>query len=209
MKRILSFMILLLTLASTNANAWFFFIPGSVTSAIADSITGDKGEHCVGSSTKVGDTIRLPDGSYGKVKYLSTSESSRCTNKLPIRALLDVTNSSPPTASTPAATNKTGIDPPTPVTQIPLPDDTLGDPVTPDVMSDGSWEDSAQPPAKNPISVDEAPAPPVSSEPSSNPSPSQPASTAQRLRELNALLKEGLIDKKDYAEKKKQILDAM
>lgn len=186
-----------------------FFIPGSVTGAITDSITGDKGEHCVGSNTKVGDTIRLPDGSYGKVKYLSTSNSSRCTNKLPIRALIDVSNSLPPTALSPI-TNKTSFDPPTPVTQILLPDGTWGYPATPDVMPDGSWEDSAQPLAKNPISaVDEAPAPPVSSELSSSPSPSQSASPAQRLRELNALFKEGLIDKNEYAEKKRKILDAM
>ena len=195
MKRILSFMILLLTLASTNANAWFFFIPGSVTSAIADSITGDKGEHCVGSSTKVGDTIRLPDGSYGKVKYLSTSESSRCTNKLPIRALLDVTNSSPPTALAPI-TNKTSFDPSTPVVTIQLPDGTWGEPVPP--------------PVENTLpAVVETPAPPVSSEPSSSPSPFQSTSSAQRIRELNALFKEGLIDKKEYVEKKRKILDAM
>ena len=67
-------------------------------------------------------------------------------------------------------------------------------------------EDLEQLPEKNPIStVDEAPTHPVSSEPS----PSWSASPAQRLRELNALFKEGLIDENDYAKKKRKILDAM
>lgn len=44
---------------------------------------------------------------------------------------------------------------------------------------------------------------------SSSSFPSHHASPVQRLRDLNALFKEGLIDKKKYAEKKRKILDAM
>lgn len=114
-------------------------------------------------------------------------------------------NIQPIIASAPI-TNKAGIDLLTPVTQILLPDGTWGDPVRPTVMPDGAWEDLEQLPEKNPIStVDEAPTHPVSSEPS----PSWSASPAQRLRELNALFKEGLIDENDYAKKKRKILDAM
>lgn len=67
---------------------WFIFIPGSVTSAVSDSITGAEGSNCVGENAKVGDTIRLPGGGRGVIKSLSGT-SMRCTNPaLPIRALL-------------------------------------------------------------------------------------------------------------------------
>jgi hypothetical protein len=216
MKQILSIIILLLTLASTNANAWFFFfLPGNATGAIADAITGDKGENCVGPNTKVGDTVRLPDGSYGTIKSLSGT-SSRCTSKLPVRALIEGTNSSSsgtpqPTALAPS-TNKASIGPPTPVTQILLPDGTWGEPSSPPVLPDGSWANEVTPSVDNSsLSAVDTPAPLVSSDksPSTGSSPSQSASPAQKLRELNALFKEGLIDKKEYAEKKRKILDEM
>ena len=44
---------------------------------------------------------------------------------------------------------------------------------------------------------------------SSSSFPSHPASPVQRLRDLNTLFKEGLINKKEYAEKRRKILDAM
>jgi len=73
---------------SFPAFAWFFIIPGSLTNAIADAITGEEGFHCVSRSAKVGDVIKTSTGP-GIVKSLS-GESSRCSTNLnrPIRALL-------------------------------------------------------------------------------------------------------------------------
>lgn len=215
MKRILSLMFLLLTLASTNANAWFFFfIPGSVTGAITDAITGDKGENCVGSNTKVGDTIRMPDGSYGTVKSLSSSSSSRCTNNQPIRALIEVSNSSQPYALSPI-TNNASIVPPTPVTTVLLPDGTWGNPVTPPVLPDGTWGSLDAPLVTNlssavdtPAHVESPPAPAVATLPS-NTLPTQNISAADKLRDLKALYKDGVIDKKDFDTKKQEILKSM
>lgn len=210
MKRIVTLVILFMIFASANANAWFFFIPGSVTGAIADAITGDKGNHCVSSNTKTGDTIRLPGGGYGKVVSVSTSNSSRCNSERPIRALIDVQNGSSQSAAMPTA-NRPSIDSPTPATQTILPDGTGESPVAPPAMPSEVKEDTVQPPVNDPVSaVAEAPASSVSSDtPSSSPFPSHPASPVQRLRDLNTLFKEGLIDKKEYAEKKRKILDAM
>lgn len=67
---------------------FFFVIPGSVTSKISDAVTGAKGANCVGAGAKVGDRIRLPDGSVLTIKSLSGT-SDRCTApQYPIRAEL-------------------------------------------------------------------------------------------------------------------------
>lgn len=72
MKRVLSIAIVLSALFSTSAHAWFFFfLPGSVTGAITDAITGSEGENCVGTNAKVGDLIRLANGDMKNVKSLS------------------------------------------------------------------------------------------------------------------------------------------
>jgi hypothetical protein len=71
---------------STDVYAWFFFIPGSATRAIGDSITGAKGDICVKESYKVGDTINSTTGNIGTIKSLS-GKSSICNNPAtPIRA---------------------------------------------------------------------------------------------------------------------------
>ncbi|MHB1292596.1 MAG: SHOCT domain-containing protein [Sulfuricella sp.] len=102
MKRILSLMFLSLALASTNANAWFFFfLPGSVTGAITDAVTGSEGSNCVGENAKVGDVIRLPGGAQGIIKSLSGT-SMRCTQpEFPIRALIDTSSASSPPVQAP------------------------------------------------------------------------------------------------------------
>ena len=70
------------------SGCWFVFIPGSVTSAISDSITGDKGEHCVSRGAAPGDTVRMPGGGQARVLSLS-GESIRCSQpEHPIRAEL-------------------------------------------------------------------------------------------------------------------------
>jgi hypothetical protein len=78
---------------SSSANAWFFFfLPGSVTSAIGDAITGSEGEHCVGENAKVGDNISLSSGGVATIKSLSGT-STRCTNpERPIRAKVEPTS---------------------------------------------------------------------------------------------------------------------
>lgn len=81
----------LLGLLPVHAHAWFFFIPGSVTSAIADKLSGAEGENCVAESVKVGDTVVSSSGNTGIVRSLSGT-TSRCANKsLPVRALVDLT----------------------------------------------------------------------------------------------------------------------
>lgn len=85
--------LLLLTvgiLFSTSAHAWFFFfIPPSATRAIADSITGTKGNICVKEGTEIGQIITSPNGNTAKVLSLSGT-SSICPNPaLPIRAELE------------------------------------------------------------------------------------------------------------------------
>lgn len=87
--RLITLFAVLLT-SQGAANAWFFFIiPGSVTGAIADKISGAEGEHCVGETARVGDRIRLPNGYFGIVQSLSGT-SSRCQGQYPIRAKMDI-----------------------------------------------------------------------------------------------------------------------
>ncbi len=69
------------------ANAWFIFIPGSVTSAISDAITGDRGEHCVTRGAQVGDVVSDVAGGRWRVESVS-GESIRCGSDKPIRAML-------------------------------------------------------------------------------------------------------------------------
>ena len=101
-KKVFQYLLLLwTTLFASSAMAWFFFIPGSLTSAIADAITGEEGFHCVARSVQVGDRIKTATGP-GIVKSLS-GESSRCSTNLnrPIRALLIPAEDLPtPTAKT-------------------------------------------------------------------------------------------------------------
>ena len=106
MKKVLSIAIVLSALLSSNAYAWFFFfLPGAVTGKIADAFTGAEGENCVGSTSKVGDNIRLPNGEIKVITSLSGT-STRCTNpEMPIRALLGNA-----TTSTPNHVSKSGID---------------------------------------------------------------------------------------------------
>ena len=96
--------IALASLLSTHANAWFFFfIPGSVTSAIGDAITGAEGDTCVAETAKVGDTFRSPNGNVSTIKSLSGTTSRCAKAELPIRALVEYSMSS-------SFTSKAGID---------------------------------------------------------------------------------------------------
>ena len=82
-------LLFLLALTLPLQGCWFFFyIPGSVVNSVSDAVTGAEGSNCVGENAKVGDKIRLPNGSVGTIKSLSGT-SVRCTEPgLPIRALL-------------------------------------------------------------------------------------------------------------------------
>lgn len=68
------------------SGCFFVFIPGSVVGAVSDSVTGDRGEHCVAESVAVGARLRLPSGASGTVTSLS-GHSYRCNDaRRPIRA---------------------------------------------------------------------------------------------------------------------------
>lgn len=68
---------------------FFFVIPGSVTGKISDAVTGAKGANCVGTNAAVGDSVRMGDGSAGRIKSLS-GKSGRCNDpSLPIRAEIE------------------------------------------------------------------------------------------------------------------------
>ena len=77
---------------SNSANAFFFFfLPGSATRAIADSITGAKGNICVKEGTQIGQILTSGNGNTAKVLSLSGT-SSMCSNPaIPIRAELEFT----------------------------------------------------------------------------------------------------------------------
>ena len=96
----------ILALTLSLQGCFFVYIPGSVISGISDGLTGSEGSNCVGSNAKVGDRIRLPDGSTGVVKSLSGT-STRCTvPSMPIRALLEpISNSNGATNSIPFKSN--------------------------------------------------------------------------------------------------------
>lgn len=71
------------------AGCWFVFIPGSMISGLHDSLGGYEGRHCVGESAKVGDRIKLSNGSSGVVMKLE-GHSSRCQDQWPIRAVVNL-----------------------------------------------------------------------------------------------------------------------
>ena len=80
--------IMALLLCLPLSGCWFVFIPGSLISAVSDTITGDAGEHCVARGAYIGQKIRMPDGRIGTVQQVSSSASSRCAVATPIRAVL-------------------------------------------------------------------------------------------------------------------------
>ena len=87
-------------LVSSQLAGCFVFIPGSVVGAVSDSITGDKGEHCVSRGTVVGQRISLGFGRVGVVEHVGKTPSSRCPDPMmPMRAALAF----PPDVSSAAA----------------------------------------------------------------------------------------------------------
>ncbi len=103
-----------LLIALPLSGCWFVFIPGSLIQKASDSITGAEGEHCVGSTAKVGDRIKLPDGQIAIVQSLSGA-SSRCPNEsMPIRAALKTENQTRAAASpAPPVVPPSSLAPPT------------------------------------------------------------------------------------------------
>lgn len=67
------------------SGCWFVYIPGSVISAVGDTLTGSFGESCIGPHVKVGDRVNMPAGGQGKVSRIS-GPHSRCSGATPIRA---------------------------------------------------------------------------------------------------------------------------
>jgi|HubBroStandDraft_4_1064222.scaffolds.fasta_scaffold487753_2 hypothetical protein len=80
--------IAVLLLCSQLSGCLFFYIPGETIDAMSDGISGSFGNYCIPDSSKVGDSIKLPDGSKAKVERIS-GPSSRCKDaQKPIRAEL-------------------------------------------------------------------------------------------------------------------------
>lgn len=77
------------TLASLSGCFAFVWIPGPVLDAGADWITGARGDHCVPAGVQIGDSLRMPSGSLGRVSFLA-GQSVRCLNPMyPTRAQLE------------------------------------------------------------------------------------------------------------------------
>ena len=80
--------VLLLLLIAALPGCRYIFIPGTVIGGVSDLVTGDRGFHCITSSSKVGDSINLTSGGSLVVQSIS-GKSRRCSNdQYPIRALL-------------------------------------------------------------------------------------------------------------------------
>lgn len=101
-------------LASSQLTGCFIFIPGSVVGAVTDTITGDRGEHCVPRGTVVGQRINLGFNRVGVVEYVGKTPSSRCRDSMmPMRAALAVLPDTasafapPPTVEVPAESSDT------------------------------------------------------------------------------------------------------
>jgi hypothetical protein len=129
----LSIRLVILALACPTLSGCFFFfvIPGSVTSSISDAITGAHGSHCVATTVKVGDRVRMADGSIGMVKSLSGT-SSRCTDaERPIRAEIVASATSTPSQAGSTYASKLRLD---------LPADWISQPLTDQQKQHGwSW----------------------------------------------------------------------
>lgn len=68
------------------SGCWFVFIPGSAIQAVADGLSGNEGQHCVGEHAKVGDRVSR-NGYSGTVKKIE-GYSGRCGNQTPVRAVV-------------------------------------------------------------------------------------------------------------------------
>lgn len=69
--------LLAISAASILSGCFFFYIPGSVTGAVHDSLTGSFGNMCVLEGVKVGDKVRLQGSATGTVIKVSNG-SARC-----------------------------------------------------------------------------------------------------------------------------------
>lgn len=205
------------------AAAWFIFIPGKLIDAVADSITGAEGEHCVTAGASVGDKIRLPGGGVATVKSVSGT-SIRCSNPaLPIRAMLDFGDATGVTGS------QLGAQPPSTALdeQMKLPghlrqpvdrppEHSLSDPfinhtATPKVQPVVAKQQEAPVLPSDSTSAHSAPKgpPPVEQSVASAPLGGANKPVADRLRELEVLRRDGLITPQEYEEKRKRIIDSL
>jgi putative oligomerization/nucleic acid binding protein len=239
---------LLVALAPATASAWFFFyLPGSVSGAISDKLTGAEGDNCVGPSAKVGDRITVPGRGTGTIKSLSGTSVRCTTSEYPIRALLDFAASAEPVpASTPAVSDLRS----SPRVETAVPNNSATPPAgtwEPEKsfhgyhcvyggakVGDGFYDNKSGNGVITRILGSSPDCPDVgapyqaivrffgnvptkaeestqtSKPPSEAPKQSnelvQASGTTQKLRELNALLREGLITQDDYESKKQQLL---
>ena len=220
-----------LSLTVAPAHAWFFFwLPGSVTGAISDKLTGSEGDHCVSATTAVGDRISLPGGGSAVVKSLSGT-SVRCQDtSRPIRALLDLNASSMPAAAPPVAIASPRVRTQTEGYRCVSPQTRIGDDFADSTdrglvkaITKNSTECGVFAPIQALVVFDPAPATkqeieelakasarvPETAPAATDPAPVQSTSASDRLRLLNKLLEDGLITQDDYNAKKREILSAL
>ena len=215
MKQLLSIAVLLSAFLSTSAHAFFFFIPGAAISAISDAVTGSEGENCVGPNAVVVGAINL-GGTLMTVKSLSGT-SIRCTNpQLPIRALLVPSTSvaasahSQPNATT-AADREAATKQQAEFARLEIEavskakaEAEMAAEVQAKAASDAKARADAEATVR-PTTV-------------ASPSPEvlqvvkltqYEMGATQRMRDLNALYKEGLITQREFDSKKKEVLKSM
>lgn len=204
--------ILLLIAVHTSANAWFFFfIPGS---------GGGEDTFCVTEGQHLGTRVTIPNKGTGVVTGLHGTSFKCRDNRYPIRATVDF-NAQPVAVapqSTPVIANFQP--PPTPPPAVRGPDTFTADKCTYASAKEGSGFYDARsgngtvyrvvgasdmcPTAEFPLRVVVT----FSSKPAVEPSAESaaPSPSAAKLRELAAMLKEGLITQDDYEAKKQELL---
>ncbi len=201
----LGFVALFLSMAPLAAGAFFFFIPGKLIDSAADALTGSEGQHCVAIGAKVGDKIRLPGGGQATVKSLSGT-SMRCSNpQIPIRALLDFGDTGQVSGAgmgEQSALREPAVRPP----ENPMSDPRWSAPPPVSVAAPNQAGNSAPVPILIPASSSTANPPVV--QPAIPPRVT-PNALADRLKQLEALRKEGLITAEEFQDKRKRLLDEL
>lgn len=219
----------LAALPTAASASWLF--GGGMIGMAADSIQLGEGEHCVAPGAKVGDVIQMTPSYVGIVKSVS-GPSSRCDDSSQVRANMDVRLSESVRTAEQIVCVPRGKAKGDRLKIV-----GLGEMEIKRVTSSGDCSNDAQSPIQAVAMSTQGPLPTSSNPPGGEPPPARsakeapvaapvaspaaapvearvvpkedPASqTAQKLRELNGLLKDGVITQADYDAKKKELLKA-
>jgi hypothetical protein len=193
-------------LACQSAAAWFFFVPGGLFSG--------QGNRCLSTVAKVGDEGRLADGRTFLVTDIS-GPSSKCKTEFPILATVDIlvpdeVRNHPSVQCVPPGAHVGN--------RIRLKG--LGDVVVTDISITNTQCGSSAASASGYIQAtviganayqsvqaqEVTPQPTIQRVETAKEQVPAESTTAQKLRELNGMLKDGLINQDDYDAKKKELL---